>query len=84
MTLPCSAARAYVKVRQIADKETSALNVAQDDAPRKQLAQRAETEKVAAVQAEGLQPIQYNQILTLVEADKCLQQRCLSYVDRSS
>ena len=48
------------------------------------LAQQAESKKIAAVKAEGLQPQQYNQVLALVQSDKSLAQRFLSYVDHSS
>jgi hypothetical protein len=77
-------ARAYVKVHQISENERTAINGASDDASRKNIAQRAESRKMAAVQAEGLQPQQYNQVLALVQGDKSLAQKFLSYVDRSS
>jgi len=77
-------ARAFVKVQQIAKQESSALSGAGNDASRRQLAQRAESEKVAAVQSEGLQPEQYNRVLMMVQADKTLQQRFLTYVQQAS
>jgi hypothetical protein len=77
-------ARAFVKVQQIAKQESSALSGAGNDASRRQLAQRAESEKVAAVQSEGLQPEQYNRVLMMVQADKALQQRFLTYVQQAS
>ena len=36
---------------------------------------------MAAVKAEGLQPQQYNQVIQLVQADKSVQQKFLSYVN---
>jgi len=77
-------ARAYVKVQQISENERGAINGATDDASRQIIAQQAESKKVAAVQAEGLQPQQYNQVLALVQRDKSLEQRFLSYVQHSS
>jgi hypothetical protein len=77
-------ARAYVKVQQISENERNALNGASGDASRQSLAQQAESKKIAAVKAEGLQPQQYNQVLALVQSDKSLAQRFLSYVDHSS
>ena len=76
-------ARAYVKVQQISENERGAINGASDDASRKNIAQQAELKKVAAVQAEGLQPQQYNQVLALVQGDKQLEQRFLAYVQHS-
>jgi uncharacterized protein DUF4168 len=46
-------------------------------------AQQAESEKLAAVKAEGLQPQQYNQVLQLVQTDTNLQEKFLSFVKGS-
>lgn len=78
------AARAYVKVRQISDDKRGAINGASDGVNRQNIKQQAESKKVAAVKAEGLQPQQYNQVLALVQADKGLAQRFLKYVDQTS
>jgi hypothetical protein len=78
------AARAYVKVRKISDDERGAIDSANNDANRQNIKQQAESKKVAAVKAEGLQPQQYNQVLALVQADKGLAQRFLKYVDQTS
>jgi len=77
-------ARAYVKVEQISKNERSAINGASGDASRQSLAQQAESQKIAAVKAEGLEPEQYNQVLALVQADQGLAQRFLSYVNHTS
>ena len=77
-------ARAYVKVQQISENERTAISGASDDASRKNIEQRAESGKMAAVLAEGLQPQQYNQVLALVERDKGMAQKFLSYVNHSS
>ena len=73
-------AKAFVKVAQIAKSEEHVLNNAGDDAVKMKAAEQAESEKVAAVKAEGLQPQQYNQVLQLVQTDSNLQQKFLSYV----
>jgi hypothetical protein len=78
------AARAYVKVRRISDDERGAINGASNDANRQNIEQQAESKKIEAVKAEGLQPQQYNQVLALVQADKGLAQRFLKYVDQTS
>lgn len=77
-------ARAFVKVQQIATQESNALSNAGNDASRKKVAEQAESAKVGAVQAEGLQPEQYNRVLMMVQADKTLQERFLTYVQRAS
>jgi hypothetical protein len=77
-------ARAYVNVEQISKNERSAISGANGDTTRQSLAQQAESQKIAAVKAEGLQPEQYNQVLALVQADKGLAQRFLSYVAQIS
>jgi len=74
-------AKAFVKVAQIVKSEQSTLNGAADDAAKMKAAQQAETQKVAAVKAEGLQPQQYNQVLQLVQTDSNLQQKFLSYIN---
>jgi hypothetical protein len=78
------AARAYVKVRRISDDERGAINGASNDANRQNIEQQAESKKIEAVKAEGLQPQQYNQVLAMVQADKGLAQRFLKYVDQTS
>ena len=45
-----------------------------------QAAKQAESDKLAAVKAEGLQPQQYNQVLQLVQTDTNLQEKFLSFV----
>jgi uncharacterized protein DUF4168 len=73
-------AKAYVKVRQIAQKEQQALNGANDDGQKQTITAQAESDKIDAVKAEGLQPQQYNQVIELAQADKTLQEKFLSYV----
>ena len=77
-------ARAFVKVERINQQENTAVNAAGNDTDRQKVAQQAESQKVAAVQGEGLQPDQYNQVLMLVQADPTLQKRFMTYVDKAS
>ena len=74
-------AKAYVKVRQIVQKAEQDLNNTTDNAQQQQIAKQAESRKMAAVKAEGLQPQQYNHVIELAQADKALQQKFLSYVN---
>jgi type V secretory pathway adhesin AidA len=56
-------AKAYVKVRQIVQKAEQDLNNTTDNAQQQQIAKQAESRKMAAVKAEGLQPQQYNRVI---------------------
>jgi restriction endonuclease Mrr len=76
------AATAYVKVKRIVQKREQALSGAGDAAEKEQIAQRAESREKAAVEAEGLQPQQYNQIIQLAQADKAFQRKFLSQVKK--
>jgi hypothetical protein len=73
-------AKAYVKVRQIVQNAEQALNNSGNDAQKQQIAEQAESKKMAAVKGEGLQPQQYNQVIRLARADKSFEQKFLSYV----
>jgi hypothetical protein len=77
------AAAAYVKVRDITLKTRQVLNKTNDEAKKHQIMEQAESEKVAAVKTEGMQPQQYNQVIMLVQADNQLQQKFLSYVRKA-
>jgi hypothetical protein len=74
-------AKAYVKVRQIVQNAEQALNNSGNDAQKQQIAEQAESKKMAAVKSEGLQPQQYNQVIQLARADKSFEQKFLSYVN---
>jgi hypothetical protein len=74
-------AKAYVKVRQIVQKAQQAISNSSDDAQKQQIAEQAESEKVTAVKAEGVQPQQFNQVMQLARVDKAFQQKFLSYVN---
>lgn len=75
------AARAFVKVKQIAQREQRLLSGTSDDDTKQKVMQRADSEALATVKAEGLQPQEYDEVLQLVLADNDLEQRFLSYVD---
>jgi len=74
-------AKAYVKVRQIVDQANNDLGKTTDRAQQQHIATAAEAKKMAAVKSEGLQPLQYNQILQLARADKTFAQKFLPYVN---
>jgi murein L,D-transpeptidase YcbB/YkuD len=77
-------AKAYLKVRQIMQNAQQALNNTGDDSQRQQIAVQAESQKMAAVKAEGLQPQEYNQVIHLAQLDKTFQQKFLSYVNAAN
>ena len=76
------AAAAYVKVRDISVKAEQEINSTDDTAEKQQLADESESEKVAAVKAQGMEPQQYNNVIMLVKDDSGLQQKFLSYVQQ--
>jgi hypothetical protein len=76
-------AKAFVKVREIVQTGQQAINSTKDDTEKEHIAEKVESRKLAAVKSEGLQPQQYNQVLELVQADKHLQQRFLSYANQA-
>ena len=48
---------------------------------KQQIAEQAESKKMAAVKSEGLQPQQCNQVIQLARADKSFEKKFLSYVN---
>ena len=73
-------AKAFVKVRQIAQEADQDISNTNDNARQQQIAKQAELKKIAAVKAEGLQPQRYNQVVQLALIDKTFGQKFLSYV----
>jgi len=71
---------AFVKVREISVKANQAIDRTDDTTKKQQLATESESEKVAAVKEEGMEPQQYNSILHMVRNDSSLRQKFLSYV----
>jgi len=74
-------AKAFVKVRQIVQEANRDISSTNDNAQQQQIAKEAESRKMAAVKAEGLQPQQYNQVIQLARVDKAFGQKFLSYVN---
>ena len=74
-------AKAFIKIKQIVQKANVDLSKTTDKAQQQQIAQTAESDKLAAVQAEGLQPSQYNQVIQLAQTDEAFGQKFLSYVN---
>jgi hypothetical protein len=77
-------ARAFIKVRQIAQDEESAASSGSADADKQKMMQQVETKKVAAVQDEGLRPEEYNRVMRLVLNDPTLKQRFMGYVNQAA
>ena len=73
------AAKAYVKVKQIVhqSKQAESANGAQPDQT------AAQSEKMAAVKNEGLDPQQYDQVIQMVQNDPGLQQKFATYVNQN-
>ena len=59
------AAAAYVKVRDISVKAEQEINSTDDTAKKQQLADESESEKVAAVKAQGMEPQQINNVIMI-------------------
>jgi hypothetical protein len=76
------AAAAYVKVRDITVKAEQEIDSTNDTAKKQQLMDESESEKLAAVKEEGMEPQQYNNVIMLVKDDTGLQQKFLSYVQQ--
>jgi hypothetical protein len=74
-------ARAYIRVQQIVVEANQDLSKTNDNAQQQEIAKQAESRKMAAVKAEGLQPQQYNQVLQVARNDKAFEQKFLSYVN---
>jgi hypothetical protein len=74
-------AKAFVKIRRIVASAQQEIDRSNNDQQKEQIAAQAESDKIDAVKAEGLQPQQYNQVLVIAQADKTLRQKLLSYVN---
>jgi hypothetical protein len=61
-------------------KAKQAIDSTDDTARKQQLATESESEKVAAVKKEGMEPQQHDNVLQMVQVDSSLQQKFLSYV----
>jgi hypothetical protein len=76
-------AHAYVAVRHITNDTRERLARTQDNSERQQIASQAEAQKLSVVKQEGIDPLQYNKVLQMVQNDQDLQQKFLSYVQSS-
>lgn len=75
------AAKAYVKVKQIAHQSKQAgASSSSSEQPEQASAQ---SEKLAAVRNEGLDPQQYNQVIQMVQNDPQLKQKFANYVNQN-
>jgi|HubBroStandDraft_4_1064222.scaffolds.fasta_scaffold395331_2 hypothetical protein len=74
------AAKAYVKVKQIVHQTKQAESASNGAQPDQSAAQ---SEKIAAVKNEGLDPQQYNQVIQMVQNDPGLQQKFVTYVNQN-
>jgi hypothetical protein len=73
-------AAAFVKVRNISTQADQAIESTDDTIKKQQLATESESNKIAVVKEEGLEPQQYDNILQIIKHDSSLRQRFLSYV----
>src|SRR6267378_1910761 len=69
------AAKAYVKVKQIVHQEKQASPSSSGAQPQAS----DQSEKIAVVKNEGLDPQQYNQVIQMVQNDPQLQQKFATY-----
>jgi hypothetical protein len=74
------AAKAYVKVKQIVHQTKQAQSASNGAQPDQSAAQ---SEKIAAVKNEGLEPQQYDQVIQMVQSDPNLQQKFVNYVNQN-
>lgn len=74
------AAKAYVKVKQIVHESKQAPPAANGEQADPKASQ---SEKLAAVRNEGLDPQQYNHIIEMVQNDPQLQQKFANYVNQN-
>src|SRR5581483_681223 len=77
------AAAAYVKVQDITLKTRKVLNNTENESQKNEILEKAESEKIAAVKAQGMQPQEYNRVIMLVQADNNLQHKFLGYVHQA-
>jgi hypothetical protein len=73
-------AAAYVKLRDISIKAEQAINRTDDTARKQQLMAESDSAKVEAMEEEGMEPQQYNNIISLLSDNSGLQQKFQSYV----
>jgi Domain of unknown function (DUF4168) len=74
------AAKAYVKVKQIVHQTKQAQSAGNGAQPDQSAVQ---SEKIAAVKNEGLEPQQYDQVIQMVQSDPGIQQKFVNYVNQN-
>ena len=74
------AAKAYVKVKQIVHQTKQAQSASNGAQPDQSAVQ---SEKIAAVKNEGLEPQQYDQVIQMVQSDPGIQQKFVNYVNQN-
>jgi Domain of unknown function (DUF4168) len=74
-------AKALVKVARIVQSAKREINLSSSDEQKQKIVAQAESDKIEAVKAEGLQPQRYNQVLVIARTDKTLRDKLLSYVN---
>jgi len=74
------AAKAYVKVKQIVHQTKQAQSASNGAQPDQSAVQ---SEKIAAVKNEGLEPQQYDQVIQMVQSDPNIQQKFVNYVNQN-
>jgi hypothetical protein len=78
------AAKAYVALRHITEETRQKLARTNDPAQKAQIAAQTESLKLDAVNREGLEPDQYDLIITLVKSEPLLRQKFFSCVNGSN
>ena len=78
------AARAYVTVRGVTVDTDRRLARATDETQREEIVARAKAKTLDAIREEGLEPEEYDMIITLVKSEPELHKKFLGYVQASS
>jgi hypothetical protein len=74
------AARAYVVVRDVTFDTDQQLARTTDETQQKEIVARAEAKTLDAIREEGLEPQEYDMIVTLVNSEPDLHKKFLGYV----
>jgi Domain of unknown function (DUF4168) len=74
------AARAYIVVRDVTFDTDQQLARTTDESQQKEIVARAEAKTLDAIREEGLEPQEYDMIVTLVNSEPDLHKKFLGYV----
>lgn len=77
-------ARAFVRVGQITKRERQVLRSTKDQATKQKVVTEAESEKIAAVTDEGVEPTEYNTVLLAVQGNQVLRHKFLAFVSQAN